>query len=150
MTDRVTERLTVAIRCADKRYAPNGSGTKYYAEILRSELPDHGLTLALAGEQPVPSEAETVRRVLLDAFGDAVATHTLHPSQRDVLLGTHWYRNGTRGAFHCEARNWVRSGLAVCGAAIKNPGYTVTSPVPGQTKLCQRCLKAVQENDGAP
>ena len=71
-------------------------------------------------------------------------THTFHPSQRDRLLGTHWHRNGTRGSFHHEAADWVRSGRAACGASIKNPAYTISSPAFGQTALCRSCLSKLE------
>jgi hypothetical protein len=67
-------------------------------------------------------------------------TYTLSPSSRDKLLGTHWYRNGTRGAFHLERSDWVRSGKAACGGTIKNPGYALSSPMLGQSKLCRQCV----------
>lgn len=70
--------------------------------------------------------------------------HTLDPSVSDRLRGTHWYRNGARGAFHLERADWVRSGKAECGSAIKNPGYTLSSPMLGQSRLCKRCLAALE------
>lgn len=57
----------------------------------------------------------------------------------DPFLGTHWYAN-TRGAFHLEAKDWVRSGKGACGADIRNPAFTVTSPTHSGQRLCQRCV----------
>lgn len=68
---------------------------------------------------------------------------------RDAAMveGTHWYANHGR-AFHHEAPDWVRSGKALCGASIRNPGWAVTSPMPGVQRLCKRCLAALRVQSG--
>lgn len=63
----------------------------------------------------------------------------------DKLYGTHWYQTASGRSFHHESPNWVRSGLALCGAKLKNPVLAITSPVEGQTRLCKRCLAKLPE-----
>lgn len=72
-------------------------------------------------------------------------TYTLSPNQSDRLRGTHWCRKGLRGSFHLERADWVRSGKAACGAPIRNPGYTVSSPMLGAQRLCKACLAQLPE-----
>jgi hypothetical protein len=67
--------------------------------------------------------------------------------RRDASLvsGTQWFQMGRRSPFHMEAPDWVRSGKGLCGADISKPGMTVVSPMPGQTKLCEKCLAILRK-----
>ena len=63
--DKITHELTIAIRKADRRFEDDrAAGTKAYAECLRSELRERGLSLTLTGD----STPEEVRDVLLGAL----------------------------------------------------------------------------------
>jgi len=66
-----------------------------------------------------------------------------------------WYRNAGRGddgrrvnllkgrpKFHEARADWVRSGLATCGADIRRAGFVTTTPT--QERACARCWAAAQ------
>lgn len=74
---------------------------------------------------------------------DEFHTHSIDRSAADRLLGTRWFRNSlSRGVFHHERADWVQSGKALCGASIKNPALTVSSPSALQ-RLCKHCLEVL-------
>ena len=64
-----------------------------------------------------------------------------------------WYRNAGRGdnpgrkvnlnpnrpRFHKAREDWIRSGLAVCGADIRRAGFVQVRGIPSHA--CQRCLR---------
>lgn len=61
-----------------------------------------------------------------------------------------WYRNGGRGAYHLAREDWIRSGKAVCGAAIPNPGYTAKDVAAAHATgrdVCRRCTASTYKGD---
>lgn len=69
----------------------------------------------------------------------------------------HWYANAGR-KFHAESDDWIRSGLGVCGASIRRPGFTLLDDGAfrqavahqgrdPEASLCKRCLRLVRAAD---
>ncbi len=54
-------------------------------------------------------------------------------------VGRSWYRTAPSKIFHAAADDWIRSGLAVCGRSIRNPGYVSDGP-PNRCADCKRKL----------
>ncbi len=57
-----------------------------------------------------------------------------------------WYRNAGSGVYHMEGDNWIRSGKAACGRAIRRPGWVASNrkevrALPGK-RCCRDCDKS--------
>jgi hypothetical protein len=67
---------------------------------------------------------------------------------RMPLAVDRWYRNAGRGKYHKTTRDWVRSGLAVCGADIGRAGFTAKAGeldrIP-HTKICRHCTRQARK-----
>lgn len=62
----------------------------------------------------------------------------------------HWYRNGRRGKYHAERSDWTRSGKAMCGGSIKNPGYTKSLRTFLDRDLCSHCVHVLSSGKATP
>lgn len=74
----------------------------------------------------------------------AIVCRNSHINER---VNANWYRNGTSRTYHAPSADWVRTGLAVCGADIGRAGYATTNPRGTAGKHpCRKCIKKLAEN----